>query len=325
MAITCFDQVGNGLVVGSASFICWGSDSASNIDCPKGVRAGLMDYEFLERLIVRFGLWRVISAPLVVMAGLASFAALFGDPLVGFLVAFVVLFLSAVILLTAAGLQIKKQRTQLGETDRLLRLLREHVTFRTPATFEIDLWRDEAHVRKNGDVRRISSIKLTVTGDSPLHFIQLFPSGEALRPKEQHKIRATVRLGEDGARLLTQSQWADPKRMIVWAYLASPVSPGSTILLVLEYEWPRSFARLVSGEVDRFHWMFSKSAPKRIEYHIILDSKMRLPHDVKISKEGLKEDPQQRTEVQGLVIEGAEDMPPVGERIGIALDAGPKG
>jgi hypothetical protein len=130
-------------------------------------------------------------------------------------------------------------RDKLDELGRSLKQLRAHIVRIRQSEYEFVRWRDELHIGPNGDIRRSYEVTLRVTGEDPLHFLELGASGEPLTVEEQTAFQVSVRMKEGGGRLFTQLEWMSPQEARVWIYLHTPLKKEEVTTLVFQFEWLR--------------------------------------------------------------------------------------
>lgn len=259
--------------------------------------------DFLEDLILRHGLFKVIS-------GLAAFAgALLA---LGFVVNEETLvrlaggFLILVLLLTCVALSVDRRRLRrnVSELDEVLeRYGDELVAKQNSKSFHVREWLEEQSIGQNGHTTIVRWFVLVV-GDQPLqtfwHKAEMTTRRDDLKYRKKFSIEARSFDANRavGVRMPTTLTW-DKHSVNAFIHLDRVYHSGEEVRVRLEYYWPEFTRELIDRKsVDPTEWVFHRDVEK-LQVTMLFDKKLGIRNNFAITLRPQTPQPTQTASADG--------------------------
>ncbi len=231
---------------------------------------------WLDSYIAQRGASAVIAGLVGIMAFAGLLGTVFGSQVVragGF---------TAVGLLIVTGilLMLADRRRLQREYDIHRDLLTKYCDFITDHRPEplilVSDWSQDVHLKRNGDVRELITIKATVLRED-IHFLR-FKAGCEWNQPERYRNKVKIRArslkvnGSAGPHWNVTRSWPSDRKMRVLVHLHSPVRQGQEIRLEMERLWPAKCKPLMcDSTVDNFVFSTTKLIQiQKVCYRVIL-------------------------------------------------------
>lgn len=287
-------------------------------------------YALIERLIERYGAWRVALSPLLAVPVLSAVGVIAnGHP-----AAFVALTLALLILLlTAAVLAI-----QLGNISRAMRRREELIVKFTetvasaePPPYVYGVWDESVVVSSGGDtvieqwkevrVRRRSKLSVLWAGEVQTQGRVTDSQRRGVRVSVHDFVRE-----EDGRRIVgagydTVLVWQG-NALVVYIYLDQPAVAGQVLNLLFLWEWPGFYRDLVNGGRDEVHWERRRSTIDKLNLTMTFDASCYFERSLKVRPMNGCQSPTQTLLPDGSLRIEAQFGPNLPRVVGFTLDSG---
>lgn len=278
--------------------------------------------EFVDSLITRYGVTRVLLGPVAVISLLTGMGLLTQGTkalLAGSAALFV-----AVVVISALALQLRAADNLLSERARIVNLYtRRFARHLESYAYAIEDWDERVTIEKNGDTTLEKWATLRI-GDEDLYSVWtwIFKRGEvsdAQRRRVRVEARSFDEQGSLGARYDVTQSWGG-NRVQLFVHFEHPAKAHSIVRIWLHWEWPRYYKELLSGATDTVEWLMHRPT-KRIATTMIFSKTCNLRNDFYITPfEGCIIPSQVRAPDNALSIEVEYLDVPVETPIGFTLD-----
>jgi hypothetical protein len=218
------------------------------------------------------------SAVLKAMIGLMAFASLLGTILgsqvvrAGAFVA-VVVFVASLILLLLTD---RRHLTQARDSHRMLLERYCNIIGNSPGPhMSIESWKQRVHIRPNGDVREVLTLKAIALREK-VYFVRLrsgsrWDQPEKYRRKIQVVARGLAANGAPGPRWNVTITWQSTDKMTYILHLHQPLKRGEEIFFEVVRNWPAKSLPFIRGNVEDFFFQVSRLLEvQHVEYSIVL-------------------------------------------------------
>ena len=230
---------------------------------------------FLDYLITKYGVLRVLLGPFAVIGLLAGAGIITGGG-VSLAATLAGLFI-ALVIITALSLQLRSARHLLAERARIVNFyIHRLAQSKEPYSFTIEDWDENVTINKHGDavLERWVTIKVV---DEKLYSIWSGAYTQAdVNDALRRRVKAEARgFYEDngsrvlGARYDVTSEW-DGKRIRLFVHFERPASAGETVRIWLRWEWPTYYEGLLNGQTDIVEWSMHRPT-KHIAGKLVFD------------------------------------------------------
>jgi hypothetical protein len=235
---------------------------------------------FIEALLEKYGLWRVLTGPFLVIAVVGGFGLITNRGAASIVAVSFGYFIATVLILYFA-LKWRSADRQASERARSLTEYAERTMRQNKElSFSITEWDEKAIISKNGDTIIERRITLEV-GAQDLHSCwtaNYSTSGGELSAREKHEVlvqaRSISESGELGARYDLTDSWEGTKQRI-YIHFERPAPSGSTVRIWVRWSWPAFFRHLLRGGVEQVEWNFHRPM-RSLSATMTFDSSCRL-------------------------------------------------
>jgi len=288
---------------------------------------------FVEILIDKYGLWRVITAPFVVVPILAAFGIVAG-PEAASLLAIGTAFLVSFIIMIAMGAQLRRSRSLHLEQERtIMRLTETVIAEEVGATYVWEQWRQRVTISNNGDSIVEDWRTLRVNNDAELRVIwaALEKTGGhlSLRQRRSVKVDAFDFSEADGGRMVGVQYdlarvWDDREQaLVVYVCFSRPLLAGQTKNVLFVWRWPGYYRELMAEGRDEVFFQCRRGTAREITLDMIFDKDCSLKREMRVQAYEQCPAPEQRLHPDGSltlhVTYGPENIPKLA---GFTLDNG---
>lgn len=230
---------------------------------------------FLDYLITKYGVLRVLLGPFAVVGLLAGAGIITGGG-ISLAATGAGLFI-ALVIITALSLQLRSARHLSAERARIVNFYIHRLTQSyEPYSFTIEDWDENVTINKHGDavLERWVTIKVA---DEKLYSIWSGAYTQAdVNDALRRRVKAEARgFDEDngnrvlGARYDVTSDW-EGKKIRLFVHFERPASAGETVRIWLRWEWPTYYEGLLNGRTDIVEWSMHRPT-KHVAAKLVFD------------------------------------------------------
>lgn len=282
---------------------------------------------FTRDLLDEFGTWKIITAPI---AALSIVTTLFGVLLTSATTTLVLL--AAVIIITWFSVLViaeswRQERGQRLDSHAVVQRLTELTHLQQAATAYTWLgWDEIVSVTANGDTK-LQQWRTIRAGEAPVSIVwtalEQTPPGNltAARKRSVTIVAHSFTVLADGERVVGPTYdvapvWRDDAdALAVYVLFNDPVPPNATRRIVLTWDWPGFYSRLLAGAPDRIFFVRKRGAALSIRQRMVFDASCRLTDGLSVRPlEGSPMPEQHRRPDGSLVVEteyGPDAIPAV--------------
>jgi hypothetical protein len=227
-------------------------------------------HDVIESMIGRWGLWKVVIAPYILLAPLGGYGVISKTPVL-FTGALALTFFDLLAIIVSLGVQLRRRRAELADRARTLTwYVDKFVRAPDHLAFHIDDWFEDTTVGKNGDAFIERWITLIV-GEHELFscWTATYPStGARLSNSMRRKVKVEARAfamtnsgRELGAHYDVTYEWEEDKQR-AFIHFGQTRAPGETVRLWVRWRWPQYYRALLEGATEPFEWIMHRPAGK---------------------------------------------------------------
>lgn len=245
--------------------------------------------DFLDALIQKYGVRRVLLAPFVAMAATSAFGLVRDSNVAAFIAALASAFV-AVVLIIYFGIGWRNTRVALAERTRTLTRYVDRFarTAEPPFAFSIGDWEEQVVVGCRGDTV-IERWITVVVGPQEIFSCwtsnYAFASGE-MTPAQRRRVVVLARSFDSsrklGARYDLTYEWEQNAQRIL-IHFDQPVSAGETVRIWVRWSWPGYYRSLLDGTAENVEWKMCRPA-NRINASIRFEKSAKLRDKLKITQ-----------------------------------------
>jgi hypothetical protein len=220
---------------------------------------------FLEQLVMRYGLWRVVLAPYSLVPVLSGLGIVFDLRLAVFLGSISLTAVSFV-LIVWLSYRLRVERHVNQDLERVTNNYAEIMLSTRPVPFQYELWEEYIVVGRGGDavIEQYLTIRV-VKRTKPVHIVWVKQHQSSRLPMSdlQHRrVSVTARrfapFAEHGRRHgaghITTLRWEAGNKLCAMIHLDEPLQFDDLVHLHLRWIWPGYFRELVRGGRDVIDW-----------------------------------------------------------------------
>jgi hypothetical protein len=248
--------------------------------------------QFIEAMIEKYGLWKVITAPFVVVPILASFGLVVNASTASFL-AITFAFFVSFILTAVFGMRLRTERRNRQEGERtIMRLTETVIAEEVGTTYRWETWSQHVVVSKGGDTTVEDWRTLRVNDNAQLRVVWagLEKTGGPLMPQQRRSVRVeaydfTEAGGrrEIGIRYDLAKVWHDrDQALVVYLCFDRALDAGKVVNVYLVWRWPGYYRELVAGGQDKVFFESKRGSVRKIELEMTFDKTCGLKDEMRI-------------------------------------------
>jgi len=278
---------------------------------------------FLDHLITRYGVGRILIAPFVAIGALAGAGIITtgAAPAIAVVcVVFVaVVFMSALVLQLRTTRELLEQRTIF--VNYYAQILKRDVTF---DSFAIEDWREEVRVTKNGNTVLEKWVTIKI-GSNDINFVwstvwTAYGVDDDNRRQFKAEARRINQDGSLGVRYDVTKIWVSNK-VELFIHFGEFVTAHKQLRIWIRWEWPTYYKSLLDGGTATVQWLMRRHV-KSVRSRMIFDKSCRIRDNFQISSydDGIMPG-QERMPDGSIEISVEYTDVPVGTRFGFMLDS----
>jgi hypothetical protein len=247
---------------------------------------------FVEALINRYGIWRVILAPYGLVPVLGALGVVFDRRTAALLGTAGAIFVSF-LLVVWLSFQLHRERACNQDQVKLINSYVDLLLEDRPLAFEYDDWEEYVTVGRNGDttVEQFATLRVTEPAKPmSVFWVALYQSaGPLLSDTGRRRVVVTADrftpVGPHdrklGARCETTQRWEAGNRLRLVVHLTEPLELGDLAHLHLHWTWPGFYRDLVGGGRDVIEWT-TKVGARSLRSSVTFNPECMLPHGLEI-------------------------------------------
>ncbi|MBM2622756.1 hypothetical protein JIG36_45375 [Actinoplanes sp. LDG1-06] len=246
----------------------------------------------VERLVARFGLWKVATTPFAVVPIFVAFGLVVGARFAAF-IGVVAAFSTCLVVIVALGAQVRRERRLRAGLDRAVMRLTDTIYLEaTTASYVWERWREETTVSRNGDTVIKQWRTLRVNPGATLRVIwvgQTQTAGHVSDYQRRHlRVDAydfSQKQGniEVGVQYDVATVWLPREQaLVMYLCLDQPLSAGQTMNVLVVWKWPGMYRELLAGGKDEMSITRKRADARRIDVGLTFDKSCRLTRKMRI-------------------------------------------
>lgn len=242
---------------------------------------------FIESLLEKYGLWRVLIGPFLVIGVVGGFGLITNRGAASF-VAVMLSFAIAILLIIFLALQWRTLATTLRARDKILtRYADRFVKSSANDTFSIEDWRETAIVGRAGDasIERRITLLAGAEGLYTVCITNYSTSADELTLSRRRKVKVQARSfneqDELGARYDLTTNWIG-SRQRAFIHFHNPVPANTIVRIWVQCEWPRLCTSVLNGQPSVIEWKFRRDI-KRLAATMIFEKYFGVPGPLSIT------------------------------------------
>lgn len=259
--------------------------------------------DFVERLLERYGFWRVVVGPYTFVMVLAGIGLVQNRGAAAVTAAAFLIFASFV-LVTLLGLRVRILRQKLNSQRRTLEWCFKRLFETRAQAYILEEYEGTTFIRKGGD----TTTELFVTvraGRGGLSYYRLTvykvagpPPNSGVRNQVEVEARSFNLQRELGAGYDVFPSWQTDRRYVIYIPLPQPIAQGETLRLWVRWSWPGYTKEVVDGsETDRFEW-YAERAIQNLKSKVVFEASCRLRQALAVTEFGPASDLAVRQEMR---------------------------